>query len=80
MPHVDNKSRRGDHDALEGSHVKVLEGEHAGQIGAYVKTLLRDEDGWPTLIQVRFEDTTYKAALASEPYHNVVTVRQHLVL
>ena len=77
---VDNTNRRSDADAMEGSFVKILSGEHAGQIGSYKQTLVHGPDGWPELVQVKLEDATYHKEFVSEPYSNVRTIRQHQFL
>jgi len=68
---VDNQTRRSDADALEGSAVKVLSGEHENQIGVFTKVLEHGDDGYPTRILLRFQDATYSHEFGSEDYSNV---------
>jgi hypothetical protein len=56
---VDNRTSRGDDDALEGSFVKVVDGEHTGQVGVFTQVLRYGQDGYPELVLVRFRDATY---------------------
>ena len=69
---VDNTTRRSDDDALEGHFVKVIGGEHEGQLGAYLHTLEADsKTGYPAQILVRFRDATYGHDVAAVAYKDV---------
>ncbi len=69
---VDNTTRRSDDDALEGSFVRVIAGEHAGTVGAYLSTLEHDATtGYPTLVLVRNRDHAGDVDLFAVPYTDV---------
>ena len=53
---VDGRSRRSDDDALEGGPVDIVDGEHAGKYGAFVRVLQHAADGYPKQILVRTRD------------------------
>lgn len=54
---VDNRTRRDDNDALLGSFVDVVSGEHQGRFGAYVADIENDAStGYPALVLVRTRD------------------------
>jgi hypothetical protein len=54
---VDNHNRRSDDDALYGSFVDVVSGDHEGRRGAYEQTLSHDaKTGYPATILVRTRD------------------------
>ncbi|HEX9007324.1 MAG TPA: hypothetical protein VF889_08510 [Bacteroidota bacterium] len=54
---VDNRTQRSQDDALFGSFVDVVSGEHQGRFGAYVATVEHDaQSGYPTVIIIRTRD------------------------
>ena len=53
---VDNRTRRSDEDALLGSWVDVVSGQHAGRFGSYRETLTSGDDGYPSRILIRTRD------------------------
>lgn len=53
---VNQYTRRSDNDALLGSWVDVVSGEHAGRRGAYVDDDTHGEDGYPERVIVRTRD------------------------
>ena len=70
---VDSTTVRSDADALDGQFAKVVEGEHAGQVGVYSETLEYDpQTGYPSLVLLRFRDATYDHAEAKLPYSSIV--------
>lgn len=56
---IDQLSKRSDADPLQGSFVKVVDGEHAGQVAAFLKPVEVDADGYPATILVRFRDPSH---------------------
>ena len=66
---VDSRSRRSDHDALEGGFCVIEKGKYAGRVAVLEKVLLRGEKGYPTGVQVRTRDAD--SVLVSLPYENV---------
>jgi hypothetical protein len=53
---VDGRNRKAGDDGLEGHFVNVVAGEHAGRVGAFIKVLEREADGFPKQILVRTRD------------------------
>lgn len=51
-----NVLRRSDNDAVLGSWVDVVAGEHAGRYGAFYAVSQSDEKGFPTTAMVRTRD------------------------
>lgn len=69
---VDQFTRRNDDDALEGSFVQVVDGEHAGQIASFTKVDQSDpETGYPDTIILKFRDASYTHEYATVEYSKV---------
>lgn len=69
---VDQFTRRSDEDALEGSQVTVISGEHAGQNAAFRQVVESDpQTGYPRLVLVRFQSANYTHEYATVPYADV---------
>lgn len=69
---VDQFNRRSGEDALEGSRVTVVDGEHAGHDGAFVKVVEADpKTNYPAVVLVRFTGGNYSTEYAVVPYESV---------
>ena len=53
---VDGRNRKAADAGMEGHFVKVVDGEHAGRVGAFVSVGEREADGYPKSILVRTRD------------------------
>lgn len=68
---VDGTNRRSDNDGLEGQKVEIVEGDHKGRKGVFLKTETYDpQTGYPVQIIVR-TDADDKYELLSVPYASV---------
>lgn len=68
---VDGTNRRSDADGLEGQKVEIVDGDHKGRKGVFLKTETYDpQSGYPVQIIVR-TDADDKYELLSVPYASV---------
>lgn len=68
---VDHQTRRSDRDGLTGQWVRVVGGDHAGQIATFVRPESLAKDGYPETILVRFRDASYDHQDAVVDYDDV---------
>lgn len=54
---IDNSTRRNDDDAVQGSFVDVVAGEHEGRRGSFEHVVTyNDKDGYPETVLIRSRD------------------------
>lgn len=66
---VDGRNRRTDDDALEGSFVTIVAGEHEGRLASFEQVQSYGKDGYPTEVVVRTRDAD--SLLLSVPYADI---------
>lgn len=72
---VDGRNRRHGDDGLEGGFVRIATGENAGRVGAFLRVLEHDLDGYPKKILVRTRDEFDQ--LLEVLYKDVVATNYH---